>query len=423
MLRGTSRGLNSRASFFFFCLALVIYLSSQVIKLSMLVGFYPADAVNRVCLALSIVFLFLAEYLEGTFTRADLIAILSFCAISFAALVSENRELIVVAAFILVARHFEFGAIAQIAACTIAVCCTVVIAAAMLGITLDYTWIQGGRVRHGLGFRYATYLSHFVLYFTMLVCYVKKGRIDAGVTLAIVLIDVMVFLMTGSRNSFVLTLVVLAVSGLFRRWLDLRVSYKGGAYVWAALFPVIAFASVALMVLYDPSVNLLASLNSALGGRLSISHHTYELYGITVFGQHIEWVGNGVGFDMVPETKTQGTTFVDNSYCNCLLQYGAVTLILFLAAFSLLMFKAALEGDRLTLFLLSVIAIHSFIDPWWIALRFDVFVLLIGTNLLGKTWAKKAVGKRNGLTAHALSQPHDLNDSGLISNQAGAGLT
>lgn len=282
--------------------------------------------------------------------------------------------------FVFGARRFSFDDIARTALITIASSCVLIVACSAIGIIDDVVWVQGDRVRHGLGMRYTTTLSHYVLYCTLLQIYLRRSNLSISQTVAILSVDIAVFLLTNSRNSFGLTIIALVFAWIVRS-LDSEQLCKKLSLLFTAIIPFFAVISIALMVVYSPNVGWQSKLNSFFGGRLEISHRSYQLYGIKPFGQDQEFVGQGIEDD---GQKYDGpVTVIDNSYCNMLITKGSILTFMVIVALSILIWEASSNGSVVIVLIFLLVATHSLTDPQLLTLQFDVPLLLVGPCLLG----------------------------------------
>ena len=386
-----------------YLLSLFIYVWYEIVKLSMMTQVL-SDAVFNVMRVVSLLLLALSEVAHlRERSKSELrgpvavirdtvinnpaafiyaVALIGFSAISF--LTSDVFYPVYTALYVVSARNYQFERIARAGFYAILSATAACLILCLLGVIEDYVWVQadGNRVRHGLGFLYATYTSFFVLYATLLLLYLHGGRLGIVRTLLVVVIDVAVYLLTDSRTAFILVLVSLALAWLTSS--EQPVVKKVVAVLLKAspaLFVAIVVLSIVLMVVYDPTNVLLEKINDGLGNRLSISHYTFSQNGITLFGQFVEMHGQGIMENGARYTAGP-VTFIDNSFCHIAVRQGVAVLVLFVGAELLLLKKLSEEGRSLEAALLMVIAIHSFIDSWYLMLCMNLFILLIGTELL-----------------------------------------
>lgn len=277
------------------------------------------------------------------------------------------------------ARRISFDAIARVAASVITLSCVLIMILAALGLIDDVIWIQGERIRHGLGMRYTTTMSHYLFFCTLLYLYIKKWLLGLWDTITILSADTAIYLLTNSRNSFGLTIAAVALAW-FARAADLKTICQKMKLIMGAAIPVFAAVSICLMITFEPSIGWQNELNHVLGGRLEISNRSYLLYGIPLLGQDQDFVGQGI--EEGAQKREGAITFIDNSYCNLLITKGPLFTLLLLGLLTTLMWRTALEGKYTVTFTTLLTALHALTDPQLLTLQFNVPLLLIGTELL-----------------------------------------
>ena len=318
----------------------------------------------------------------------DLRAALGIGAVALAGisfLSSGAFDLLAGTVFIYAARNIEFARIARFCLALVSVLLSFVVLSSLLGIVEDHVWGLGNpheRLRHGLGFRYVTFPTHYFLEIVLLYGYVRRER-SSGFVIAILLaLDCWIFAMTGSRNSFLLSaffLIFLLVMRLeaARRLYTPRLQRITAAWI----YPVGAVGSYVLARSFTYASPSLNRLNSILSNRLAQTHASLERYGVTFFGQHIRFMGNGLDAEG-NQVKAQGGgnydyNFIDNSFMGILVNNGVVILIVAVAAFTVLGIASARRNDRYLSAILFVTAIHSMIDPQLLDLTYNTFLLLL----------------------------------------------
>lgn len=290
---------------------------------------------------------------------------------------AQNYEFVDLVVFVYCARNVELYSIAKCFAFSIAVSCIVVVASSQLGIIIDYIWLFESRLRHGLGFTYCTTLSHFYLSFAMAWCVIRYKRIGRTETFALGLIAFWIFIMTDTRNPFLLTLLLVVLS-----WRMGRRFVRVGTRAWRAVaaYPYIIFpcAILILSITYDPADPVLRALNDALSNRLIYSHNALEAYSFPLFGQ-VPDIGVGyVGADgEIADWWNHDTNHLDSSFLRMLVYYGPVMLVLVCALFLSLGLRESKKGNELVCLLLFVNAVRGFIDPQLFQLQYDFLLLML----------------------------------------------
>lgn len=382
---GKTSFLQTRVSECFICIATFMFVALCIFQQSAFINVLPSRLFTVIELG-CFVLIVLAELMDGRYSLGSIICLGVGFFVAAVAAHADSAKLVISIALIIVARNFDFKVLARCALIAIILSCAVIVLSWLVGFLNDYIWIQGTRVRHSLGFRYTTYMSHYLLFGFLIYLYLCNGRVPMPLLLLAVVLDFVIFAYTDSRNSFGMVLIVALTLVLFRKWFKSTKPLWKSSIVLAFVFPVIAFVSLYLMICYDPSSSWMSALNSFLGGRLQISHGTYQMYGSSLFGQSLQLVGQGLNANLDKSLEVVGgsVTFIDNSYCDTYVRYGAVVFLLFVAAFSAMLHKAAKNGDRILVLILCVVAAHAFIDSWWLTIQFDFFMVLIGPMLLNR---------------------------------------
>lgn len=277
---------------------------------------------------------------------------------------------------------------------TIAFSCVIVssiviltIAASQMGVIEDYLWPRvSGEIRHGLGFLYCTFPSHYLFFMTMAYVYVKRGNLRIAEYMLIILAVGYVYILTDSRNAAGLTILFLISISLlhFKRFRRLLAQGRW-RYVVCSVFAVFAVMSIVITIAYNGSSPLWASANQILSGRLQQTNESFNRYGVEPFGQRIELTGNSVvmGEDGIEEQDRQSTdtNYVDNAYLNSLINYGWIPTILLLILLTTLILYSVARSD-VVLFLVGLfMGVHALLDPQLIALEYNVFLIVSMTCL------------------------------------------
>lgn len=321
---------------------------------------------------------------------------------------TNRYELFTTALFIYCARLIDFRRIAYYSFLLISSLLFFVTISSLLDIIPDYLWGLdeiNGRIRHGLGFRYTTFPTHLFLEVVLLYGFLAREKAKISVLAILFVINYAIYEMTESRNSFLLALFFL-IFLVVMKFPHLCSAYtpRFQRFTAAWVYPVGALISYIASRFYSPSSHFFAELNTILSNRLAQTHASLEEYGIRLFGQKINFMGNGIDANG-KLVKTQGGdydfNFVDNSFMNILINNGLLLLILTLVAFTLLGIRSAKANDRIMSAILFIIALHSMIDPQLIDLTYNVFLLA----LLNSTGVITAVGDMKQKTQQSTT-PH-----------------
>lgn len=297
---------------------------------------------------------------------------------------SGDAILVDLAVILYACSLFPLRWVMKIATIIVASTVAVVVIMSQVGLARDYLWPRGdGTVRHGLGFLYCTYVSHYYLNLVLSYLYLRGDKLKWIEYVPIIAIDSIIYFLTDSRNSFLLVLFAVVLS-IGIRFEPIKRLVRGRAMRSAVcgVFVLCAALSIAATVAYDGNSPTWRNMNSLLSNRLEQTQVSFHRYGVTPFGREITFLGNSiiVTEEGIVELKAAGLpgdlNYVDCSYMNVLIRLGVLAL---LAAIAMLTAGClqAVAGDCLVLQIgLVVTALHSLVDPQLLELPYDFFLIV-----------------------------------------------
>ena len=259
-----------------------------------------------------------------------------------------------------------------------------------LGLEVNYLFDSSDRMRWGLGFSWTTTGAILFFFFVLEYIYLRKQKMRWFEFAILEAVNAYFFIMTDSKMAFGLLTVILVfffIESLFKNhWKIL------GRLKWLMILLPLIFAVVAIVsyLLYNPDVDFWKSLNKLFSGRYKLGASGIETYGITAFGQEINWTGYWLG-----NLDGAGYNYVDCSYLQLLLQNGVVTLIAVVAMYVFGAFRAFKIKDFTLLCILGFICLFSITEPRLLNLAFNAFPILVFASLnnepleFKKGWFKK----------------------------------
>lgn len=351
----------------------------------------PIRVIRLFCLSL----LLLCELVGGKHGVASILFL--FFVFSADLLLTEQLNSAVMEGllFIYCGRNYSFRKAALTSFVSITMALVIVIGASSLGIIRDYVDISAMRTRHYLGFLYSLHPSMYIFTLTCLWIYIREDDLQIVEFVIWTALNYLVYKATVSRLSFALALLIIFVA-LFVRLTKGKFILNGPVgLLCVSSFIIAAVFSVVVTKLYTPADPLFAKLNgsSLLSGRLSLGQNALDTYGITAFGQSIEFIGNGLRAD---GSLTVGRyNYIDCLYILILVRYGWVYLIGFLALMTIAARHAWQTRDPYLLVILAVAALHCVIDDLMFYLYFNPFLLLAGIALCTRDHCYKTEVKQS----------------------------
>ena len=255
------------------------------------------------------------------------------------------------------------------------------VAMALLDIIPNLKYSSARGFRYALGANYPTDFSAAVLYLLLAVWLLMKKRM---VVLLLIIIG-FVFLQyryTITRNSticsFVFILFVL-FEVLSNKYSSSRIicfikrKFISNFALWAfLLFTVI---TVGLSYYYDNSNKTLSYVNRLFSGRFEITHKNMIDVGLSLFGRFFVMMGLG------------GTTahpgfynFVDSSYCNILLRFGALPLMVLVVSYMFFIRRTIKFEEYKLICTMVVVALHCAVEHHYLDICYNIFLLLMFAN-------------------------------------------
>ena len=224
----------------------------------------------------------------------------------------------------------------------------------------EYMTRTDGSVRNGLGFYVANVASYHFITITLLYIFVRKEKITIVEMIVMYIINLAIFNLTKTRNSFLATNIAITLTILVKyiksdRFYEIFGIISTASYILGA-------ASIFLLTLFYGTGNELAlKLNQLLTGRLKLAWDGLNTtFGITLFGQNIS-------------THTGSYSVIDSSYINCLVVYGIIFFILMLIFFTTFVHFAVKAGDKYLVIVLFVLFYYSIFDGAWLMFGYDPF--------------------------------------------------
>ena len=250
----------------------------------------------------------------------------------------------------------------------------VIVIGARAGIIENWGFgLESARPRYCLGFIYPSHTTSLYLALVLLYGYVRKEKMTIWEVLILTAIDLWQYTYTDSRSGTALVILALAAVWLLRYP---RIRKLTEFLPLQYTFLTCAFATVLFTILYIYFPGELQGLNKALSSRLSLQSKAMLDYGVTLFGQHINWIGNG-GSGYTQSTGGAGYNYVDSSYIKLLLDQGLVVWLLVISGFCGLSKYAKKAKDNYMIIVLAVLAIYCIVEQWIIDPAYDpLFVLL-----------------------------------------------
>ena len=254
--------------------------------------------------------------------------------------------------------------------------CAIVISS-VIGLLENWDFFSDtDRPRWGLGYTYPTHTSSVFFMAVLLLCYIKKEKINIIWVFCIELLNIWLFSYTDSRAGMILSAMTPVVFLILKHRKKTKTKMDWFLQ-WA--FPVCALIIIVLSLKYDGS-GLLYKINTLISDRLNLGGKALRTYGVHIFGQKIAWVGFG-GMGHTQTVLSGEYNYVDSSYIRILLDNGALIWVILMVGWTNTSIKAYKTHDKYLLWALSILAVYCIIEQWLMNLGANLFLLYLSYNI------------------------------------------
>lgn len=330
---------------------------------------------------------------DGFYTKQFFPIFIVFACVACTVLFSEEKTFGFYFLLILAAKDMNMYKIIKLGCCIQGAYIALCVLLSQIGIITDVIFDPNVRARHGLGFTWTTTPPILFFFFIMSYIYLRREKMHTVEYLILELLNCWFFVMTDARMSFYLSSVALLFFAVMRYYWK---NHDGSRFLnWLLIFSPIIMCGIALILHagYNSANETWNALNSLLSGRLELGSKGIQEYGITLFGQPIQWIGFGFG-------AAAGTyNYVDCSYMQILLQNGVVILGVVLLIYIYIMYMAVRVKDFFLQTIILVILVFSITEPRLMNLGYNIFPLL-AAGFFSSANVEKLFRKGSGFWPH-----------------------
>jgi hypothetical protein len=273
---------------------------------------------------------------------------------------SGKKDYLLYWAFIAAAHDVDYRKIIRYSLIVHLLAMAVIFGGCLLHVIPNSVNIRGdGTARYSLGFFYGGLLAHFTLYTILMWIYVRAKAVRNWELLVMLGLNVSIYAATDTRSPFALGCIAIIGSFVLKYCNMNKFIHNCCRVISVGMVPVVVASVLGISYQYDSSVNWMAWINRLVNGRFQLGHNAIFTYGISAFGQKIEW---SVG---------KGYNYVDSSFLKMLLDQGIVFFLVIVSVIVILKITAAKKNDIYLLWVLFIVVVHA---------AFDDQLLWIGCN-------------------------------------------
>lgn len=238
------------------------------------------------------------------------------------------------------------------------------------------THLRDENVRYSMGYLYPTFMPNFYFHLVLMYIYLKK-KLNIIEVILILVINNLIYIFTDTKSAYYLTIATVVLCYIYMKF-NIYSVINGKLVKFIYFVTTVFFIIVPtwLSYIYNPNVNWHYELNKILTSRLSLGSTAIEKYGLSLFGDEIEWIV------LEKAWLWREYFYVDSSSLNMYLTYGMVfSLIIYILFYKVTSRKIMNNSNPVFFVVLIVLLIHSAFDPQFFEIRYNPFILLVGTLL------------------------------------------
>lgn len=285
---------------------------------------------------------------------------------------ADNKNILYIVLFVLAAYNVRSEWIIKFNFYIKTLMLFITVMMAKCGLLLNHIFANRGANRQGLGFAWTTYSPIMFFFISLEYMYLRKGKMKLAEYIILEGVNIWLYIMTNTTMTFALStlaIVLFAIGGNSEAIVRFTLKLKG--LIISSPF-IIAVFSIFIHAAYKKESAFWVKFNSFLHDRLKLGFNGIQEYGITLWGQKIKWIGNGL-YDR-PDAKYN---YVDCAYLQILLQYGVIILVIVLALYSMILYKAYKAKEYGLIWIIMFSLLLCITEPRLTALIFNPFPMLV----------------------------------------------
>lgn len=311
---------------------------------------------------------FLHDLIHKKYSIKELICY--FIIFIYFAIISYNSRTInylIYYVYVIVGKDVKYTKIIGIAFYAIGISVAIVLLLNHSGFIKEAVAIQGDRIRHSLGFEYASYLSTYCFYGTLYYIYFRNKNIKNAELIVLFIINLCIFYKTTTKSAFFCSVLAILIT-LFvnKKIISIKDSkiYRYILNTFSILLPI--FMLVA-SIIYNKNNKILDRVNNILSGRLLLSQNGLIEFRVKPFGQFIEFSAD----------LKDGYNVVDSSYIFYLLILGGVFFVLMICFFVYFSDLIAKKKDIYLFYVFIILLMHATFDPQIFQMSHSAFFYIL----------------------------------------------
>ncbi|MDD6790452.1 MAG: hypothetical protein PUE04_10150 [Lachnospira sp.] len=393
-MKSSNFQIRKRISELLWTVAILLYGAIAFIRNTLLINIINVSDVRLHHLAvLGVILLLIKEILEFRFEKEYILkslilgvflGVVFLVSFLWAGDSTLQKYAAQVLCYVFAARNISWKHTGTIVGCEFLLLLLMLFLLSNAGRLPNFVFIQSGgsRVRESIGFSYCLQFMACFLNAVLLLLSARENKIHI-VTLALLLTaDIVVYSLTDARIGF--TGIGIAVIAALINKLFPQLFGKIRPLFWVLAFSPIIYMvlSVIFAELYNPDVAWMNALDEKLESRLALSHLGLKKYGLSLFGQYVDWHGAGATSNGYTVLDTSTYNWVDNVYIKELIDHGIIYEMFLLVLLTIALIQCMCEERYLCILLIALLYGVGLIDDNLRLYCYNSMILFIGVMFM-----------------------------------------
>lgn len=360
LLRNTTYLYTNMATYLHILFSLMSYLSYSLAILKICIDFY--------------------DHKENLFKQKKFyLFIIFFIYLCYITIRTDTRLILYGFLILMAANNISIKKILKIASLTAFIITSLIVISSMIGLLPDWLFNRTNdpTLRHSYGFYYTTNLSHIYFFCVLVFLCLNVEKVKYTHLCIIFLINLLIFIGTRARNSFLLVIMILFVFIIYQ-----KITFEGIKkffnhpiikFITKYSFFICLIFSILVALFYQENNSIFILIDKLFSYRLSLGHDAIFNYGIKLFGQYIEFIGTT---DVVKFNAVAAYNYVDNAFLQIMLVNGVIFILFICYLFKKVIENLYNKNNYITIICLLFIALHSLFDPQLLYLEMNPFLFL-----------------------------------------------
>lgn len=240
---------------------------------------------------------------------------------------------------------------------------------------------EDGTIRQAFGVIYPTDFAAQVFFIILAYMYMRDKKITIVELFGIFIIGVFVYITTDTRLDTISILLSIVVMGIYKYNLipiDILIFRK----IVPLSFIILQIFMIFLTVDFSPDNGVYDKLDTLLSERLSLANTSYKENGVKIFGQEMEYFGNGA--DGIP--KGEIMNFLDSSFVRIFIEYGLLFMVFLAYIFYVSMNRLFELKEDLLILLILLLFINCTIAQHFFDFSYNFIILMFFASFNGEAF-------------------------------------